>query len=213
MSTRKAWLVVTDPKAAAVLLDPDSSMLLKPFMRGPKTVHEAATELSKEPTELYYPVRRMHELGILEIAFESPRRGRPLKHYQTSAEGFFVPFQATPFGSVEEFIVRSEEAWSRQLMRSLAKELTTGAGFEHWGLRITYENGFIMHNQSLSPTLGFLPPQEPGSVVTTWDTNFYLSDADVLQLAEEVSAVVERYREKRTGSRRVLRFAIAPWEA
>ena len=155
----------------------------------------------------------MHELGILEIASETPRRGRPLKHYRMSADGFFIPFRITPFGSLEEFIAKTEEAWSQRLLRSLAQELTEAAGFEHWGLRMTYENGFIMHNHSPDPTLESLPAQQPGSVVSSWDSNFFLSDSDVQQLADEVFAVVERYRTKHTGRRRVLRFAIAPWDS
>lgn len=212
MSTSREWLVVNDPRAAAVLLDPDQMTLLKPFMHSPNTVRDAAKQLGVESAKLYYPVRRMLDLGILEVAFESPRRGRPLKHYRTSAEAFFVPFRVTPFGSVEEFITKSEEAWSRQLVRSVAKEFTQWAGFEHWGLRISYENGFIMHSKILDPTISSLSPPEPGGVVASWDTNFYLGESDVQQLAEEVNAVLEQYRSKRTGPRRVLRFAIAPWD-
>lgn len=205
------WLVIDDPRAVTALLEPDFVILLKPFMAAPCTVHEAAAWLGMDPRALYYPVRRMLAFGLLELAFESPRRGRALKHYRASAKTFFVPFRASPHASVQDFISKGQEAWSQRLMRSVAKEATEAEGAAQLCLQIGYQDGFIMHGLALDPRLE-TPPLPPGRAVSVWDSSLYLSEDDARRLAEELQAVLGRYRDKRSGRRRLVHLAVAPWE-
>lgn len=204
-------LVVTDLKAAAFLLDGDLLVLLKPFIKGACTVGDAAEQLGMKPTDLYYRVKRMLELGLLRVSHEESRRGRPLKYYRSSADEFFIPFCITSLEGVEDFIVKHDEPWSRRLVRSLAHAYTHEASLEHWGLHISYrEDGFLMFD------LASHPPQQNGAAVrgafSNWDSSFYLGEEDRRRMADEVHEVLERYRSKRSGPRCVLRFAVAPWE-
>ena len=82
-------LIVRNLKAVAFLTNPDCTRLLKPFLFGERTIKEAAEALRLEPAALYYPVKRMCDLGLLKVARETPRRGRALKVYRASAERFF----------------------------------------------------------------------------------------------------------------------------
>ncbi|MDQ3397866.1 MAG: helix-turn-helix domain-containing protein [Deinococcota bacterium] len=171
VSSSRELLVVNNPQAAATLLDPDLSMLLKPFMQGACTVGEAAGNLNVKPADLFYRVQRMVALGLLEVVREEPRRGRPLKYYRSSASAFFIPFWATSATSVEDFVVNHDEGWSRRLARSLAHAYTHEASLEHWGLHISYrEDGFLMFD------LASHPPQQNGAAVrgafSNWDSSF-----------------------------------------
>lgn len=206
------WLVIDEPRAAAALLDPDFEVLLKPFMRGPSTVHEAAAWLGLEPRALYYPVRRMLGFGLLELAFTRPRRGRALKHYRASAKSFFVPFRASSYPSMEDFIARTEEAWSKRLLRSLAKQATEAEGTEHLCLQIRYQDGFLIHSLVFDPRLDVPSPLLPERAVSSWDTKLYLSEDDAQALAEELQVVVARYRDHRSGPRQLVHVAVARWE-
>jgi hypothetical protein len=208
VSSSRELLVVNNPQAAATLLDPDLSMLLKPFMQGACTVGEAAGNLNVKPADLFYRVQRMVAVGLLEIVREEPRRGRPLKYYRGSARAFFIPFRATSAASVEDLVVKHDEGWSRRLVRSLAHAYTQEFSLAHWGLRIDYRDGlfifsFLSHPQGVTAVT---------SAFSTWDSNFYLGEEDRRRMANEVHEVLERYRDKRSGPRCVLRFAVVPWE-
>ena len=203
-------LVVRNPQAVAFLTDPDCTRLLKPFLFGERTIKEAAEALHLEPSALYYPVTRMCDLGLLEVAREIPRRGRALKVYRASAERFFVPFENTGDVTLEGFISTLDAQWNAGLVKGLADAHRRAAGrAEGWGLSIYPHPSGLM-------ALGIVPgpdaePRPLPGVVSLWDTGYYLSDQDVSALEGELNALLARYREKRSGPRRVLRVALAPW--
>lgn len=216
MASSRELRVVTDARAVAVLLDPEFVSTLKPFMAGPCTIRHAAEMLDMRLERLYYRAQRMLELGLLEIVREEPRRGRPMKVYQSSAEAFFIPFHSTPFERVEDLIIRNEESWSRRLVKSVAKALTADVDLDRWGLNIAFRDGYLMFGYIMHPPQESTGPQanadDADGVSSEWTTDYYLSASDVEQMVTEVYEVLNRYRERRTGPRRVLRFAVAPWE-
>ena len=203
-------LVVRNPQAVAFLTDPDCTRLLKPFLFGERTIKEAAEALHLEPSALYYPVKRMCDLGLLKTVREIPRRGRALKVYRASAERFFVPFECTGDVTLEGFIATLDAQWNAGLVKGLAdahRRAATRA--EGWGLSIyPHPSGLMVLNIVPSPDVDFQPL--PG-VISLWDTGYHLSDEDVSALDIEMNMLLARYREKRSGPRRVLRVALAPW--
>ena len=203
-------LIIQDPKAVAFLTDPDCTRFLKPFLFGERTIKEAAEALHVEPSALYYPVKRMCNLGLLEVAREVPRRGRALKVYRASAEKFFVPFESTGDVTFEAFIATLNAQWEAGLLKGVADAHRRAAGrAEGWGLSIyTHSSGLMVLN--ITPVPDANPHPLPG-VIFIWDTGYYLSDEDVGALDAELASLLARYREKRSGPRRVLRVALAPW--
>ena len=203
-------LVVRNPQAVAFLTNPDCTRLLKPFLFGERTIKEAAEALHLEPSALYYPVKRMCNLGLLEPTREIPRRGRALKVYRASAEKFFVPFENTGDVTLEDFIATFDAQWSAGLIKGLVGAHRRAATHpEGLGLAIYPHPSGLM-------ALGIIPgpdaePRPLPGVISLWDTGYYLSDEDVSALDTEMDALLARYREKRSGPRRVLRVALAPW--
>ena len=209
--------IIHDSRAAKILLDPDWSLILKVFMLQTCSLQEAAEKLKTPDHKLYYPVRRMHSLGLLEVAHESKRQGRAIKHYRSSATSYLVPFRLSPFASLEDFIAQGEIAWSRQLLKEQARAYLERHDLRDISLNVWLEDGLLMHElvpQSREhPSLGTAGSfSDVSHVIALWDTRFYLSEEDVQNLASEVLQVLERYQAKQSGSRRLLRFAIAPWK-
>ena len=203
--------IVRDPKAAAFLTHPARTLFLKPFLFGERTVQEAAEALRLEPAALYYPVKRMCDLGLLKVSCEIPRRGRAFKVYRARAARFFVPFESTGEVTLEGFIATLDAQWGAGLVKGLAnahRRVATRA--EGWGLSI-YPHPSGLMAFGIIPGPDVEPRPLPG-VISLWDTGYYLSDEDVAALDVELEALLGRYREKRSGPRRVLRVALAPWE-
>ncbi|MBA2664529.1 MAG: helix-turn-helix transcriptional regulator, partial [Chloroflexi bacterium] len=89
-------LIITDRRAAALLVDPDERRYFEPFLGRERTVTEAARELGVPPNGMRYRVRRMAKLGLLRIVREQPRAGRPMRVYRSVADRLFVPYVASP---------------------------------------------------------------------------------------------------------------------
>ncbi len=117
---------VTDPRAAALLSDPDWVPWIEPFLGRTRSIAAVAEELGRPLDAVRYRVRRLHEVGVLEVVGQRPRAGRPIRLYRTVADGFVVPFEATPFVDLEERILATMTAQARAFARSAAQLLREG---------------------------------------------------------------------------------------
>lgn len=96
--------VIDDPKAAQLLLDERERRYLSYFFDAPRSVSEVAQILDEEPSKLLYRVRKLQRLGLLWVARHEARAGRPIKHYQTTAKSFVVPYSASTAADTREFL-------------------------------------------------------------------------------------------------------------
>lgn len=117
---------VTDPRAATLLSDPDWVPWIEPFLGRTRSITEAAEELGRPLDAVRYRVRRLHEVGVLEVVGQRKRSGRPIRLYRTVADGFVVPFEATPFVDLEERVLAGMTAQARSFARSAAQLLREG---------------------------------------------------------------------------------------
>ncbi len=120
---------VTDARAGRLLSDPDWIRYLEPFLGRASGIAEAARAIGRPLDAVRYRVRRMHEAGLLEVVAERRRAGRPVRLYRAVADGFVVPFEATPFADLEERLTEAIAADGRRFARSAARALRAG-GFE-----------------------------------------------------------------------------------
>ena len=100
--------IITDPKVAAVLMDESDRSFLGRFFHQPRTVSDVAREVGQERVKVLYRVRKLLKLGILQVARLEPRVGRPIKHYQTSAQRYVVPYAVSPMAGAAEFVEQLE---------------------------------------------------------------------------------------------------------
>lgn len=117
---------VADPRAARLLADPSWRLWIEPFLGRASGIAEAAARLDRPLDAVRYRVRRMHELGLLEIIGERRRAGRPVRLYRTVADGFVVPFAATPYADVEERLLAALVAEAQRFARSAGAALRDG---------------------------------------------------------------------------------------
>jgi DNA-binding transcriptional ArsR family regulator len=96
------FATVTDPEAGALLSDPAWLGWLEPFLGRTSGVAEAARRLGEPLDAVRYRVRRLERAGLIEVVGERRRAGRPVRLYRSVADGFVVPFEATPFVDLEE---------------------------------------------------------------------------------------------------------------
>lgn len=79
---------------AAVFLDPRRRRILTAFMGRESSLTEAAERLAMPLNGLAYHVGRLLELGLLRVAREQKRAGRPIRHYRAAADAFLIPAAA-----------------------------------------------------------------------------------------------------------------------
>lgn len=115
-----AFRTVADPRAARILADPEWIAWLEPFLGRVSGVAEAARRLGRPLDATRYRVRRMEQAGLIEVVGERRRAGRPIRLYRSVADGFVVPFEATPFVDLEERLQASLGADAKRFARSAA---------------------------------------------------------------------------------------------
>lgn len=115
-----AFRTVADPRAASILADPDWTPWLEPFLGRVSGVAEAARRMGRPLDATRYRVRRMEQAGLIEVVGERRRAGRPIRLYRSVADGFVVPFEATPFVDLEERMQETVQVDAERFARSAA---------------------------------------------------------------------------------------------
>ena len=206
--------IVTERSAVSLLLHPEEMIYLKPFIGSSRNVQDVAKELKLEMNFLYYRVKRFEKHGFLKEVRRDKRSGRAIKYYRCTQDHFFVPFTKASSETLEQFIELNNAHWQPQLTRGLANAFRDAANEESsLGLHISMDsNGMMIFNVNHHPDT--MPSKaRPKGVINTWETRFFLSDDDVETMRLELNQVLSKYLAKRSGKRRVLRVAMAAWEA
>lgn len=219
---RRRWHRVTDPAAAAFLVEDANRRYLRPFLEREASVSEAAENLGEPVENVYYRVKRMLDLGILEVTREVPRAGRPVKRYRSVGNGLFVPFSVTGAADLEE----SRRATNTELDARLVHGQTRAMREAHdtratWGYRVYRDADDSTHfdyapydaPDDFDPQLLALQEDSP-AVVSTW-VQMPLPRQVAKELQREMIELVGRYRQRATdegpGARDyLLRVALAP---
>ena len=84
-------LVITDPKAAAFLIDPVNSEHLSPFMMGEKSLAQAAEALGISKSRMSYWVNKLLKLNFIKLARVEKQGKHNVSIYKASADVFMVP--------------------------------------------------------------------------------------------------------------------------
>lgn len=195
-----AWAEVHDHAQAEALTDPARLRFLVPFLARARTVGAVAREMGAHPDTVLYRVRTLVELGLLRVDREEPRRGRAIKHYRSSADGYFVPFHASPYADLEEDLRTSWQAPFHTLVSNMAA-LLRSAGIE--GHRV-YRVGDTVHVDSapsLDRPLDLAHPDLRHATVQHRTLQLTADEAERLQ--GELNTLLQRYgHEGGDGARR-----------
>ena len=119
----EAFFTVQDEKQAKLLSDAKSFGYFKPFLAKTCTVSQAAEEVGCNLDTLLYRVATLLEAGLLRIVHLEKRAGRPIKHYRSVHDAYFIPHNVTPYADVEERLRAQMQKGHDLLVQGIAKYL------------------------------------------------------------------------------------------
>jgi hypothetical protein len=169
-------MVVRDERAALLFTQPQQRRLLLWFARRPKSVGEAAAALGMDLKRAHYFIRRLADLGLLVVAGERRRAGRPVKLYRAVADSFFIPHVVSPRGFGDDL--------AGELRESLARELMHGEG----GILFTANKEGAVRGRLVGAP-------GPGGGAEMWRV-LRLSRAEVAALRQDLAALLNRYQRR-----------------
>ena len=193
-----AWteqITITRPDAVALLADRRAVRFLVPFLRGPRTLTEAAAEVDRPVSTVAYWVPRLVRAGLVEEVDRRERAGRPMRVYRAVAQRLLVPVGSVPLDARVTFLDAGRHRLMRRFLDGVDEELSR---WDDAGLRFEAAPG-----GGLAVNL-----QPPSSVPARaeWTEGWLVLDLDpddAAELVAELDALVSRYV-GRSGRRRYL---------
>ncbi|MBV9881913.1 MAG: hypothetical protein JO276_02795 [Sphingomonadaceae bacterium] len=184
---------VRDARTAAIFTDPRLRRILLWFTRSPKSIGETAALLGMDLKRTHYYVRKLVRLGLLFVAEERARAGRPILHYRAAGDSFFVPSEVAPKGFGEEL--------ARELRESLAIEAARSEG----GILFTAAKGG-------SPRGRVVGQRGAAGAVEMWRV-LRLAPKQAAALKRDMTALLNRHQKiaaERGGTAYLVHAAVAP---
>lgn len=201
---------IRDPAAADALMNPVSLHHLVPFLGRDCTIARAAAETGDLPNTVLKRVHRFMALGLLHVVREEPRHGRSRKVYRSTADLFFVPFEATTADSLESMLAERDAYWERLLRRNVVRTRMEALGA--WGTRIYRDvRGRLQVHTAVTPDANATTlDQGMPAVLSSWRDSVHLDFEDAKALQREMFALLLRYQQKSGAQRYVMRLGLAP---
>lgn len=201
--------VVRDPAAARWLVRPSSLRQLAPFLGQARSVGEVAELTGERPNTVLKRTRRLQQLGLLRCVEVRPRAGRPIRRYRTSADVFFVPFEATGADSLEGALAERDAYWERLLRRNVVRARIEAMGT--WGTRIYRDaRGRLQVQTAVSPDANAtMLDHDMPAALSAWRDQVMLDHADAKALQRELFELLLKYQRKRGAQRYVVHVGLA----
>ncbi len=202
--------IITKQEQADILISPKTLRQLEPFLGRSLTITQAAKELGEKPNTVLSRVRRFVKLGLLEVSQEIKRKGRNVKHYRTTADTFFIPYEATSAESLETALAERDSYWEDLLRKNVVKARIEDVG--SWGTRIYRdERGRLQIQAAITPDKNYtmLDKNRP-AVLSAWRDSVYLDFEDAKILQKEMFELLKKYQQKQGKQRYIMRLGVAP---
>jgi hypothetical protein len=185
---------VTNGRAAMALSQPLRRRLVLLLGVHERSVAELAALMRVDLKYLHYHVGVLQRLGLLVVAHERARPGRPIKVYRAVSKSFFVPGRVTSAGP--------SAAMHAELRDSLAKVREPSLG------------GTLYYvDENDEPRMQFIakPASDSLSAIEIWRV-LTLSRAEALRLTRDIAARLKTcaHRDRGTTQDYLVHFALAP---
>lgn len=187
---------VEDERQARLLLDAKSQAFFRPFLARDRTVGEAAAELGCEPSVMLYRVGTFLRAGLLRVVREEPRAGRALKVYRSSHDAYLVPYERTPFATLEEAFYAMYEESARRLAAAMAARFRARGWHGYRLYRDAFGQAWVegAPDAARSSDLGDLEDRD-GRGGMDFALDLHLTPGEAEALRKEVASMLRRYRE------------------
>jgi len=116
---------VQDEQQAKILSDTKAFGYFRPFLAQTSTVSQAAEKVACNLDTMLYRVKTFLKAGLLEVVRIEKRAGRPIKHYRSVYDAYFIPFSTTPFATFEEEAQQMLQSNEEMIIRALASSRRT----------------------------------------------------------------------------------------
>ena len=202
---------VTDSRQAELLTDATSKVFFKPFLARECSVSRAAEEVGCNLNTMLYRVKTFLKAGLLVVAREEKRAGRPVKLYRSAFDAYLIPDGVTPYANLEERLMRQMRPFWETVMRSLARAYRErGWGGQH--LHRTPE-GVVTTSLATKETglTDFWSVEPPFDVYSDMRLKLTAEEAEglargLLELLKNASQTIV----KEEGKRYILQVALVP---
>lgn len=203
---------VTDEQQARLLTDTRFQSTFRVFLAREATVSMATQETGSDMNATLYRVRTLAAAGLLEVVREEPRKGRPIKVYRSSHDAYFIPYQATPFASLEERLLAQMLPELRQRVAIQARRMQRdGREGQQFFRDERGETWLVGARDEVSiPSL-----TEPGHIVATdFVTELSLTEEQARELQSTLIGLLQAYPQGRreapsSGTKRAYRLVAA----
>lgn len=187
---------VEDERQARLLLDAKSQTFFRPFLARDRTVGEAAVEVGCEPSVMLYRVGTFLRAGLLRVVREEPRAGRALKVYRSSHDAYLVPYERTPFATLEEAFYATYEGSARRLATAMATRFRARGWHGYRLYRNAFDQAWLegAPDAARSTDLGDLDDRDSRDGMD-FALDLHLTPAQAEALRQEVASMLRRYRE------------------
>ena len=112
---------VQEPTQAKLLSESKSFRYFAPFLAKTCTASRAAAEVGCNLDTMLYRIRTFLKAGLLEVVRLEKRPGRPIKHYRSAFDSYFVPSSATSYATYEEETQQTLRMYEDIIARELAR--------------------------------------------------------------------------------------------
>ena len=211
---------VEDEAQARLLSAPKSFGYFRPFLARTCTVSRAAEEVGCRLDTMMYRVRTFMKAGLLTVVRVEKRAGRPVKHYRSSHDAYFVPFSAKPFADIEEEVRKGLRSHEDAIVKGLARTKRT---LDRQGHRVSrLPNGEVrVHSAGIEhflidydalPRLPYSPGHEGLSLAELFTDELFLTDDEAKALLSRLYALWRENKLEASETRKpyLLRVALVP---
>lgn len=198
-----AEYVVRGLRAVDTLLDLKSIRCLGPFLRGPRTLSQAAGELDMSTSTLAYWIKKLEGAGLISRMAPRERAGMPMPRYRAAGQLLFLPFSEVPAGMTSELLDGGRKRLLDRFLDGL-DEVLHEAG--HSGLQFSASGDSGVEINLREPSdVRTLPPW------TDFWGSMHMTREQAYAFADELKQLVERYRSlPPTRSEYIVHIGLAP---
>lgn len=143
----EAFFTVTDAEQARLLSNRESFRFFEPFVACELNATAAAEEVGCALDTMLYRIKTFLKAGLLKVLRLEKRAGRPIKHYRSVHDAYFIPFEATPYAELEERMREHYRAQEAIVLPATAK-LLRESGLEGYEFYRHTESGTVWGNSA-----------------------------------------------------------------
>jgi len=205
-----------DPKRSAELPHrPNLLVVLAAIMKGGTTVSQIAASTGMPMNSVARRVAALRAMGVVRVQRTEPRAGRAIRHYEATADHFFLPYdhggQATPEDIIERTALARAKAHVAALLAVGAMTAERHAAHA-WGTVIYLDrNGSLVVRQDFEG--GRTPELLSENSLAYLDIatdGLKLDLADAKKLQRELVDLLKRYKSKAGRRRFSLSIVLTP---